>query len=113
MPESGEPEFNPYDKSLSLGLSGAVIGCLGVGLVSGLMGDWPLFFAFPMFTVHLALSALVGAAMTAMLARLWKRPLSDVAIMAIAAILTFVLFAALPLYLFLRGAGQPGGLLFN
>jgi hypothetical protein len=108
-----EPTTNDYGKSLGLALAGSVFGCLGVGVVSGVMGVWPLFFAFPPFTVHLVLSALVGGAATAMLARFWRRPLSAIVIMAIASVLTFLFFAALPLYFFLRDSGRAGGLLFN
>src|SRR6202035_3244672 len=111
--KAAAPAGNLYGKSLGLALTGAVVGCLGVGIVSGVMGVWPLFFAFPPFTVHLVLSALVGAAATAMLARLWRRPLSTVAIMAVSAVLTFLFFAALPLYFFLYGSSREAGLLFN
>lgn len=107
------PAGNLYGKSLGLALIGSVVGCLWVGIVSGVLGVWPLFFAYPPFTVHLVLSALVGAAATAMLARFWKKPLSTVAIMAIASVLTFLFFAALPLYFFLHGSSRAGGLLFN
>jgi hypothetical protein len=107
------PAGNPYGKSLGLALTGSVAGCLWVGVVSGVLGVWPLFFAYPPFTVHLVLSALVAAAATAMLARLWRRPLSALVIMAISAVLTFVFFAVLPLYFFLHGSGRAGGLLFN
>jgi hypothetical protein len=111
--KADEPAGNDYRKSFGLGLSGAVFGCLGVGVVSGVMGVWPLFFAFPPFTVHLVLSALVAAVATALLARLWRRPLSAVVIMAISAALTFLFFAALPLYFFIHGSSRAGGLLFN
>jgi hypothetical protein len=112
-PKAAEPVSNDFGKSFGLGLTGAVVGCLGVGIVSGVMGVWPLFFAFPPFTVHLVLSALVGAAATAMLARLWRHPLSPVMVMALAAVLTFLFFAALPLYFFIHGSSRAGGLLFN
>ena len=111
--KAAQPPANDYGKSLGLGLTGAVVGCLWVGIVSGVMGVWPLFFAYPPVTVYLVLSALLGAVATAMLARLWRRPLSGVAIMAIASVLTFVFFAALPLYFFLQGSSRAGGLLFN
>ena len=90
-----------------------MLGCAGVGFVSGVMGVWPLFFAYPPFTVHLVLSALLGAALTPRLERLWKRPLSDTVIRSIAAILTIVIFAALPLYLFFHRSVWPAELLFN
>jgi ABC-type enterochelin transport system permease subunit len=103
---------NPYGTSLSLALSGAVFGCLGVGIVSGFLGVWPLFFAFPPFTVFLVLSALAAAFATAMLARLCRHPLSTPAIMALSAVLTFVLFAAMPLYFVLFVPARADGLPF-
>jgi hypothetical protein len=102
-----------HGKSLSLALRGAVLGCLGVGVVSGAMGVWPLFFAYPPFTVHLVLSTLLGAALTAMLERLGKRPFSAIAVVVLAAILTFLIFAALPLYLFFHRSTWPAELLFG
>jgi hypothetical protein len=74
---------------------------------------WPLFFAFPAFTVFLALSALLAAVATAMLARAWQRPLSTLAIMTVAAILTFLLFSTLPLYVVLFAPDRAGGMLFG
>jgi ABC-type dipeptide/oligopeptide/nickel transport system permease subunit len=100
-------------KSLSLALRGALFGCVGIGVVSGVMGVWPLFFAFPQFTVHLVVSALLGAALTTMLTRHCKRPLSDETIMATAAVLTLVLFAVLPLYLFFHRSSWAARLLFG
>ena len=67
----------------------------------------------PPFTIHLVLSALVGAAGTAMLARLWARRLSALVIIAISAVLTFTLFAMLPLYFMFFVPGKAGGLLFS
>ena len=104
---------NRYGTSFGFGLTGAVAGCFGVGIVSGVMGVWPLFFAFPPSIAYLVVSALLGAALTALLALLWRRPLSAVAIMAIAAVLTFLLFAALPLYFLLFVPARDGGLLFG
>jgi hypothetical protein len=111
--KTAEPAGNRYGKSFGLGLTGAVAGCLGVGIVSGVMGVWPLFFAFPLSTAYLVLSAWLGAALAALLARLWRRELSALAIMTISAVLTFVLFAALPLYFLLFVPGRDGGLLFG
>ena len=90
-----------------------MLGCAGVGVISGMMGAWPLFFAYPPFTVHLVLSALLGAALTPRVECLWKRPLSETAIKSIAAFLTTVIFAALPLYLFFHRSTWPAELLFN
>jgi len=102
-----------HSKSLDLALAGAMYGCVAVGLVSGVMGVWPLFFAYLPLTVHLALSALLGAALTALVERHLKRPLPAAAIMAVAAALTFAIFAVLPLYLFLHRSIWPAGLLFG
>jgi hypothetical protein len=90
-----------------------VLGCVAIGVISGVMGVWPLFFAYPPFTVHLVLSALLAAALTAMLERLCKHPLPATAVMAIAVLLTLVIFATLPLYLFLNPSTWPAGLLFG
>ena len=100
-------------KSLNLALRGALFGSIGVGLVSGAMGVWPLFFAFPQFTIHLVMSALLGTALTVMLVRCRKRLLPAEAIMAIAAVLTFVIFAMLPLYLFFHGSSSAARFLFH
>ena len=110
---AAESTGNRHGTSLGLGLTGSVAGCLGVGIVSGMMGVWPLFFAFPLSTVYLVLSAVLGAALSATVARWWRRPLSALAIMAISAMLTFALFAALPLYFLLFVPGRDGGLLFG
>ncbi len=104
---------NSYGKSLCLGLAGAAIGIVWVVILAVVLGMWPLFIAFPPFAIHLVLSALVGAAATAMVARLLTRKLPTLAIVATAAVLTFLLFAALPAYFLLQGSGRPGGLLFN
>lgn len=101
------PPHNDYGKSLDDALAGCAYGCLSVGIVSGVMGAWPLFFAYPAVTVYLALSALLAAAATAALAWRWTRPLSRPAIMTVAATLTFLLFAFLPLYVCF---GMPGRL---
>ena len=77
------------------------------------MGVWPLFFAYLPFTVHLALSTLLGAALTSMLEHHRKRPLPSLAVVAIAAVLTFVIFSTLPLYLFFHRTIWPAELLFN
>jgi hypothetical protein len=107
------PTEDRHGKSLSLALRGAVLGCLGIGIISGGVGVWPLFFAYPPFTVHLVLSALLGAAVTTMLEHLRKRPFSAMAVVTIAATLTLVIFAALPLYLFLHRSTWPAELLFG
>jgi hypothetical protein len=96
-----------------LALGGAVYGCLLVGVASGFLGVWPLFFAFPVFTVFLALSALLSAVGTALLARSWRGQFSTLAVMILSALLTFLLFSAMPLYVFLFAPGRAGGLLFN
>jgi hypothetical protein len=111
--EDPAPTEDRHGKSLSLALRGAVLGSLGIGIIGGMMGVWPLFFAYPPFTVHLVLSMLLGAAVTTMLERLSKRPFSALAIMALASILTFVIFAALPLYLFFHRSTWPAELLFG
>jgi len=111
-----EPAVPPDDrdgKSLDLALFGAMFGGIAVGIVSGFMGAWPLFFAYLPFTVHLALSGLLAAALTAALERRCKRPLSPRLIMTIAAVLTFAIFAALPFYLFFHRSIWPAGLLFG
>ena len=90
-----------------------MLGSLGIGVISGVMGVWPLFFAYLPFTVHLALSALLGAALTSMLEHHREQPLPSVAIVAIAFILTFVIFSTLPLYLFFHRSMWPAELLFN
>jgi hypothetical protein len=113
FPPDPAPTDDNYGKSLSLAFRGALFGCIGVGVVSGVMGVWPLFFAFPPLTVHLVLSALLGAALTALITRARKRALSAQAVMAMAAALTFVFFAALPFYLFFHRSSWAGGLLFN
>ncbi|MBV9553296.1 MAG: hypothetical protein JO032_10935 [Alphaproteobacteria bacterium] len=95
------PAANDYGAALRLGFTGAVVGCIFIGLVTGVCGVWPLFFAIPAFLVHLVLSALLGAAITAMAARFCKRPLSNAAIMAAGAVLTVLLFGVLPLYFML------------
>jgi hypothetical protein len=110
---SAPPVDDPYGKALGQALNGAVFGCLFVGIVSGFLGAWPLFFAFPAATVFLALSALLAGFATATFARSRRRPLSALAIMTIAAILTFALFSALPLYFVLVAPGRTGGLLFG
>ena len=112
-PEDPEPPNNSYGSSLDVALGGAVYGCLFVGIVSGFLGVWPLFFAFPAFTVFLALSALLAAVLTALAARSMRRHLSVFAIGIVAAILTFLLFATLPLYVFLFAPQRAGGLLFG
>jgi hypothetical protein len=104
---------NRYGKSLGLASAGAAIGIVWAVLISLVLGIWPLFIAFPPFTIHLVLSALVGAAGTAMLARLWARRLSALVIIAISAVLTFTLFAMLPLYFMFFVPGKAGGLLFS
>lgn len=90
-----------------------MLGSLGIGIVAGAMGVWPLFFAYLPFTVHLALSTLLGAALTSTLEHRRKRPLPSLAVVAIAAFLTVVIFSALPLYLFFHRAIWPAELLFN
>ena len=107
------PPHNDYGKSLDLALVGAAYGCMLVGIVSGAMGVWPLFFAYPAFTVYLMLSALLAAAATATLARHWTRTLSSAVIMAVAGALTFLFFAAMPLYIFLGVPGRMRELLFG
>jgi hypothetical protein len=107
------PVDDPYGKALGQALNGAVFGCLFVGIVSGLLGAWPLFFAFPAATVFLVLSALLAGVATAMFASHRQNPLSALAIMTIAASLTAVLFSALPLYFVLLAPGRAGGLLFG
>jgi hypothetical protein len=77
------------------------------------MGIWPLFFAFLPFTVHLVLSALLGAALTTMMEHLRKRPSSAVRIMVVAATLTFAIFSVLPLYLFFHQSTWPAVLIFG
>ena len=107
------PVDDRHGKSLSLAFRGALFGCLGVGVISGVMGVWPLFFAYPPFTVLLALSTLLGAALTSMLERFFEHALSALTVMAVASILTFVIFAALPLYLFFHPSTWPAELLFG
>ena len=77
------------------------------------MGVWPLFFAFPPFAVHLALATLLGAALTSTLERHCRRPLPATAILVIAAALSFIIFAALPLYLYFHRSIWPAELLFS
>ena len=108
-----EPTNDPDGKSLDHAFRGALLGCVGVGVLSGVTGVWPLFFAFPQFTVHLVLSALLGVALTTMLVRYRGGRLSAEAIMAIAGVLTFVFFAALPLYLFFGRSSWAAKLLFR
>jgi hypothetical protein len=107
------PARDRLGKIFGVAFSGAMFGCMAIGVVSGVMGVWPLFFAFPLFTAHMVLSALAGAAAAATLARRWRRELSAIAIMAIAGALTFALFAALPLCFVLLVPGRAGGLLFG
>ncbi len=111
--EDPSPTEDRHGKSLSLAFRGAVLGSIAVGVVSGAMGVWPLFFAFPPFAVHLALATLLGAALTSMLERHRTHPLSPIAIAAIAGILTFAIFAVLPLYLFFHRSIWPAQLLFS
>ena len=107
------PVDDRHGKSLSLAFRGALFGCLGVGVISGVMGVWPLFFAYLPFTVHLALSTLLGAALTTMLERQCKRPLSPLSVVVTAAILTVVIFSVVPLYLFFHRSIWPAELLFS
>ena len=111
--EDPTPTEDRHDKSFSLAFRGAVLGCVAVGVVSGAMGVWPLFFAFPPFAVHLALATLLGAALTSTLERYRSHALSPIAIVAIAGTLTFAIFAALPLYLYFHRSIWPAGLLFG
>jgi len=104
---------NRYGRSLLLASAGGALGCVLVGAVAAASGLWMLFLAFPPLTVHLVFSALLSAAATAMAARLWRRPISTVTIMAISAALTVLLFSVLPLYFLLLAPGRAGGLLFN
>jgi len=106
-------EEDRYGKSLQYSFFGAMFGCIAVGIVSGAMGVWPLFFAYLPLTVHLALSALLGAALTNLLPRLSRRPPSPRLLVVAAATLTFLIFAALPLYLFFNRAVWPAELLFG
>jgi hypothetical protein len=111
--EPAVPPDDRYGKSLDLALNGAMYGCVAVGIATGFMGIWPLFFAYLPFSVHLVLSALLGAALTTMLERLCKRPLPAARIMVIAAALTFAIFSVLPLYLFFHQATWPAKLMFS
>lgn len=111
--EDPAPTDDRPDKSLSLAFRGGVLGAVAVGVVSGAMGVWPLFFAFPPAAIHLALSTLLGAALTSMLERHRTHPLPAAATVAIAGVLTFVIFAALPIYLYLHRSVWPAELLFR
>jgi hypothetical protein len=82
-----------------LAFRGALFGCVAVGLVSGFMGAWPLFFVYPGFTLHLILSAVLGVMLTVALGRR-RRQLSPALVMLIAGTLTFAIFSILPLFLY-------------
>jgi hypothetical protein len=102
------PAPDRFGEVFGLAFSGAVFGCLAIGVVSGVMGIWPLFFAFPLFTAHLVLSTLLAAAATATSSRRWRWPSSAIGTMAIAGALTLLFFATLPLYFVLLAPGRVG-----
>jgi hypothetical protein len=111
--EPAVPDNDRGGKSLDLALNGAMYGSVAVGVATGFMGIWPLFFAFLPFTVHLVLSALLAAALTTMLERFGNRPPSAARIMVTAAALTFAIFSVLPLYLFFHQSTWPAVLIFG
>ena len=92
---------------------GAMYGCIAIGVVSGVMGAWPLFFAYPPLAVHFALSAPLGMALTAAIGRFLGRPLAAWAAVAIAALSTFAIFAVLPAFLYFHRSTWPAALLFG
>jgi len=106
------PADDHDDRVSDLAFRGAVFGCVAVGLVSGCMGDWPLFFAFPGFALHLILSAVLGAMLAVALCR-WRLRPRTAPVLVIAAALTFVIFSVLPLYLFFQRSCPAAKLLFR
>lgn len=98
-----------FGSALVLALAGAVLGVLamlGLAAPFGLLA----LFGLPPVALFLALSGLVAAIATSCAARLGKG-LRGRGILIGSAILTWALFAAMPLYFLLRG-GTRGGLLF-
>jgi hypothetical protein len=96
-----------------LAFRGVVFGCVAIGVVSGLMGAWPLFFAFPGITLHLILSALLGGMLTVALLRRRARRAPHGLVLALAGLLTFAIFAVLPLILFFERSSLAANLLFR
>jgi len=111
--EPATPKDRRAGGSLDNAFKGAMYGCVAVGAISGAMGAWPLFFAYLPLTVHLALSAALGTALTGAIERAVHRPLAPPKVIAIAAALTFAIFALLPAYLYFHRATWPAALLFG
>jgi hypothetical protein len=111
--EPAMPEDRRAGGSLDDAFKGATYGCIAVGIASGAMGAWPLFFAYLPLTVHLALSAALGTALTGAIERFVRRPLGPPSAIATAAALTFAIFALLPAYLYFHRSIWPAALLFG
>jgi hypothetical protein len=109
----GAPKKTRFGETFGWAVVGAALGCLAVIVVSLILGVWIVFLAFPLIIIWLVLSALFASLAIASFARLWFRRLSTGAIVAVSAVLTFVLFSALPLYFALFVPGRAGGLLFG
>jgi hypothetical protein len=95
---------NPFGRSFVRSMGGAGLGCLIV-VLAGLPSGLSLLLLTP-YGVLLIVSAIFAALLTAILARLWRRRLAALAVMACSAVLTIVLFAALPLYLIYSNWGH-------
>ena len=98
------PPSNPIGRSFVRSMGGAALGCLTVFLLSLPSGLWILLLSF--YGPLLIVSAVFAALMTTVLARLWRRRLGAVSVMAFSGVLTIVLFAALPLYMIYSNWGR-------
>jgi hypothetical protein len=113
MSERPSARASGFGRAIGLAAAAAGLVVLAVVLLSVASDFWILFLAVPLFAIWLVLSAILAPLLTAVLVRCVRRPLTAKMVMASAATLTLLLFAALPLYIVLFAPAHDGGLLFH